>query len=88
MPPGLLILGLVVGLGLLVWWVLSLRRLARTASAQAVEWDAGSGAAEIWTTAARCPECRGRGATLQRTPQGLLHTCMACGHQHERRTLG
>ena len=88
MDAGLFVAGLLLSLGLFALWIASVRRDARKGSARALEWESDSGAAEMWTTGARCPECHENGALLTRAPGGLVHTCLACGHTHLRTTRG
>ncbi len=77
-----------VGAFLSVLWVSHLRRDLRRRGGRSAEWEGLSDHGDLWTSAARCPECHAAGALLSREDDVLWHTCMACGHHHTRQTRG
>ncbi len=88
MDPLLLAVALLGGAALAALWVLHLRADLRRRAGDDVEWDGAGEAPRIWTSAARCPECRAGGAVLSEDEDGLWHTCLACGHRHRRDVRG
>lgn len=88
MDEPLTAVALLGGFGLSVWWIVRLRADVARRSGRSAEWEGADGPGDLWTTAARCPECHARGALLSREDDVLWHTCMDCGHRHTREHRG
>ena len=84
MDPLVVAVAVAGGLLLGVLWVVGLRRDVDRRSGRGAEFDTDEVTGSMWTSSARCPECHAAGAILRRDADGLLHTCMRCGHQHRR----
>ena len=78
--------GLGGGVVLALVWAAANRDHLRRRHRRAEEW---SGARpDLWTSAARCPECRAGGGLVEDTADGVRYTCLACGATHRRRSRG
>lgn len=70
---------------LLALWVRTMRRhLARPPD----DWSDAAARPELWTSAARCPECGAVGGLVQLVDGETMHECLSCGRRHARDQRG
>ena len=74
---------------LLALWLSATRRHARRRRDTQREWDTAQHRPELWTSAARCPECERSGGLLEVDDDGdVWFVCLSCQHRYRRSSLG
>jgi hypothetical protein len=73
---------------LLALWVSANRRHVARRTEQTRDWGGAGDRPDLWTSAARCPNCAESGGRLSMMGDELWFTCLACGQRHRREHKG
>jgi len=76
------VLGLAAGVALVVVWAAANRGHVRRHADRPDEWSGTR--PDLWTSAARCPECGAGGGLVEQEGDGVRFTCLRCGATHRR----
>ncbi len=74
----------VAGVLLLLLWLGANRRHVARRGGASREWDGSERRPDLWTSAARCPNCGESGGLLSDDGEEVWFSCLACGQRHRR----
>lgn len=83
-----MVLAGILAVALIGAWLRALWAHLRRQRARASDWEGTQTRPDLWTSAARCPQCGGHGGLLDTDGDALWFVCLHCGHRSRRRTRG